>query len=395
MPKLSTNERNKEIVTAIFTGEQTTDQMASKYKLTQATIKGICRKFSHTVLDPSMGEVALANPRMWVMGQMHAFNPSALITRKGMQIFEEMRKDDQVKAALWFKKLAAVSSGWEIVSPEGKDENYKPTIFAKKQLGGLVRSIDDIIVEILTALDFGFSVSEIIFNEIERGEFKGLIGITDIKTKSPFHIKFKIDKFGNLDKNGVLQHTADGLQHLPTGKFLIFTYQSEFSNPYGRSDLEAAYPRWWVKENSYRWLAILLERFGVPPIFALYDPNSMNPAQVASLRKAIESIQAATAGAIPRASKDALEMWAPQLAGQTGRVFIPALEMLNRDISRALLMPGLMGLTPDQGVGSFARARVEFDVFVLMIERLRGQLQDTINHQLLYPLVDFNFGLEE
>ncbi|KKL23728.1 hypothetical protein LCGC14_2422470, partial [marine sediment metagenome] len=273
--------------------------------------------------------------------------------------------------------------------------NYKPTIFAKKQLGGLVRSIDDIIVEILTALDFGFSVSEIIFNEIERGEFKGLIGITDIKTKSPFHIKFKIDKFGNLDKNGVLQHTPDGLQHLPTGKFLIFTYQSEFSNPYGRSDLEAAYPRWWIKENSYRWLAILLERFGVPPIFALYDPNTMNPSQVESLRKAIESIQAATAGAIPRASKDALEMWAPQLAGQTGRVFIPALEMLNRDISRALLMPGLMGLTPDQGVGSFARARVEFDVFVLMIERLRGQLQDTINHQLLSPLVDLNFGLEE
>ena len=395
MAKSSTIERNKEIVTAIFSGEKTTAQMASRYSLSQTTIKGICRKFSHAVLDPSMGEVALANPKMWVMGQMHAFNPSALITRKGMQIFEEMRKDDQVKAALWFKKLAAVSSGWEIVSPEGKDEFYPPSIFAKKQFDGLVRSIDDIIVEMLTALDFGFSVSEIIFNEIERGQFKGLIGIKDIKTKSPFNIKFKMDQFGNLDKNGVLQRTNDGLKHLPTGKFLIFTYQSEFGNPYGRSDLEACYPRWWIKENAYRWLAILLERFGVPPIFALYDPNSMTPPQVDSLRKAIESIQAATAGAIPRASKDSLEMWAPQLAGQTGRVFIPALEMLNRDISRALLMPGLLGLTPDQGVGSFARARVEFDVFVLMIERLRGQLQDVVNHQLLSPLVDLNFISDE
>lgn len=393
--KLSIRERNHEIVTAIFSGDKTTAQIARKYKLKQTTVKEICRKFSHTVLDVRTEEVAIANPRMWVMGQMHAFNPSALITRKGMQIFEEMRKDDQVKAALWFKKLAAVSSGWEILSPEEQDENFPPTKFAKKQLSSLVRSIDDIIVEMLTSLDFGFSVSEMIFYKIEKGEFKGLIGIKDIKTKAPSTIKFKTDKFGNLEKDGILQHTSDGLKPLPTAKFIVFTYQGEFGNPYGRSDLEAAYPRWWVKENAYRWLAILLERFGVPPIFALYDPSSMNSSQVDALRKAIESIQAATAGALPRANKDALELWAPQLAGQTGRVFIPALEMLNRDISRALLMPGLMGLTPDQGVGSFARARVEFDVFVLMIERIRGQLQEAINHQLLFPLVDLNFGLEE
>ena len=359
----------------VFTGEGTIPEIAKKYKIEKTEFVQAIQKFSHVVLSPQMGELAIANSRMWTAAQMPVYNPSALVTRKGMTIFDEMRKDDQIKAALWFKKLAAVSSGWEVVSPEGEDENYKPTKFLKSELGSLIQPLDQIVsTGILSALDFGHSISEIIFRKIDTGEFSGLIGVLNIKTRAPHDISFKMDKFGNLEKDGIIQLTPDGPKVLPSNKFILYAYQGEFSNPYGKSDLEAAYSRWWIKENAYRWLAMLLERFGIPPIFALYDPSSMNPSQVTALRTAIERIQAATAGALPRASKDSLELWAPELAGQTGRVFIPALEMLNRDISRALLMPGLMGLSPDAGVGSYARARVEFDVFVLMLEYLRKQV---------------------
>ena len=57
-------------------------------------------------------------------------------------------------------------------------------------------------------------------------------------------------------------------------------------------------------------------------------------------------------------------------------------------------MPGLLGLSPDSSVGSFARARVEFDVFVLMIDYLRSQVAGVINHQLVFPLTALNFGVD-
>ena len=393
--KLDENNKLHSVVVDVLTGAGSTTEIAKRHKMRKAEVVQAVKDFSHVVLNPQMGELAIANSRMWTAAQMPVYNPSALVTRKGLSIFDEMRKDDQIKAALWFKKLAAVSSGWEVVSPEGEDETYKPTKFLKNELGSLIQPLDQIVsTGILSALDFGFSISEVLFRKIDTGEFSGLIGISNIKTRAPHDISFKMDKFGNLEKDGIIQSTPDGPKSLPPNKFILYAYQSEFSNPYGRSDLEAAYSKWWVKENAYRWLAMLLERFGIPPIFALYDPSSMNPSQVTALRTAIERIQAATAGALPRASKDSLELWAPELAGQTGRVFIPALEMLNRDISRALLMPGLMGLSPDAGVGSYARARVEFDVFVLMLEYLRKQVAGVMNHQLIGPLSVLNFGME-
>jgi len=370
-------------------------QIARKYKIKANEVTNVVRGFADTVLKPIYGEVAIANPNMWVSSKLPAFNPSVLITRKGMAVFDLMMQDDQVKAAMMFKKLAAISSGWEIVSAENTDEQSDDIDFVKDQFNKIEGSFGQVLLDVMSALTFGFSVAEQIWNPIEAGQYAGMVGLKAIKAKKPHNISFKMDEYGNLMPNGIVQHSAQkGTQDLPTAKFVVFTHQKEFGNIYGKSDLEAAYSRWWIKENAYRWLAMLLERFGIPPIFAMYDPSSMNEEQVRKLRQVIERLQAATAGAIPRANKDALEMWSPELAGNTERVFIPALEMLNRDIARGLLMPGLLGLAPDTQTGSFARARVEFDVFILMIEHLRQIVSEVVNKQVVKPLVDFNFVVD-
>ena len=47
-------------------------------------------------------ETAWADPtRMWrTADNFITYNPSALVTRKGLDIFDKMRQDDQIKAAL-------------------------------------------------------------------------------------------------------------------------------------------------------------------------------------------------------------------------------------------------------------------------------------------------------
>ncbi len=363
------------------------------------TIKRSVKKHKADPIDPKdlMSQMAVVTSNMFVGDILPQFNPSALVSRKGLQIYDRMRNDDQIKAALWFKKLAIVSTGWEVISPGNKPEDWEVTRFVRDQFDNIERSFMDCIVEILSALDYGFSCSEKIYFPTPKDHlFPNKIGLRAIKSKKPHGISFKMDEFGTLDPDGIVQQGGKaGGNKLPVGKFVIYSHQFEFSNYYGKSDLEAVYRSWWVKENAYRWLAMLLERFGIPPIFALYEPESLTEKQINDLLTVIERIQAATAGALPRASKDSLELWAPQLAGQAQRVFIPALEMFNRDIARGLLMPGLMGLTPDQQVGSFARARVIFDAFMLMISRTRRQIEDlVVTEQVLRPLVDLNYAIK-
>lgn len=342
---------------------------------------------------PPLGEVAIADARrLFPAGWYTPFNPSVLVTRQGLGIFDLMRQDDMVKAALGLKKHAILATGWTVTSPEGQPRDWEVTRFVRVVLDRMPGTLDDRLLEILTALDYGYSVTELIWEVIPDGEFAGLIGL-QLKTRRPHAFDFDQDPYGNLLPDGVLQRQPGALRRLPASKFIVFSYDAEFSNLYGRSDLEAAYRHWWAKDNALKWLAMLLERLGIPPMFGLYDPTKYSKEQVTELKKVIRDLQAATAGLLPRVGgQQTLELWAPELAGQATRVFIPAIEYYDRAIARALLMPGLIGVTPDAEEGSFARARVHFDVFMLVVERLRRQIRERVmEEQIVRPLVRWNF----
>jgi len=328
-----------------------------------------------------MGEVSTADPYSLYGGRGSQYNPSELISVKGYRVIDQMRKDDQVKAALAFKKQSVIAAGWHIVAPEGKPEDWEVKVEVERALyhcdGGFTRALK----EVMSALDFGFSCSEKVWEMVDaRARLKKLA------TRKPYNLLLVPDLHGDL-----VEVTQNG-KALPLEKLVIYSYDFEFSNHYGKSDLEAAYRAWWTKNNAYKWMAMMLERLGIPPIFALYNANAYTPDQQQKLRDILTSLQAATVGAIPRPTKDDLEMWAPELAGQVGRVFLPAMEFFNQDISRALLMPGLIGMTQDQAQGSLARSQVHFDVFMLVLEDIRSQLSELVNEQIIDDILAFNFG---
>ncbi len=354
------------------------------------------------VAAPPPGEIAFADPRrLFPGGYSTPYNPSALVRRQGLRIFDEMRRDDQVKAALAFKKHAAIATGWQVTSPEGQPPEWPPTQFVRwviehhldpGEVGG--GTLDHDLYEILSALDFGFSVTEKLFAPIDEGPFAGLVGLKALKTRAPYDFFFDQDEYGNLRADGIVQEQNTRVKNgrLPRDKFVLFTYQPAFGNPYGCSDLEAAYRPWWVKDNSFKWLAMLLERLGIPPIFGLYNPNRYTPQQIDDLKQVIQNLQAATFGIIPRPAPGDLDFWAPELADQATRVFIPSLQEFDKAIARAILMPGLLGMTPEQPQGSFAKARISFDVFILVLEAIRKDLEQIVMmHQVVRPLVDLNF----
>jgi phage gp29-like protein len=336
---------------------------------------------------PMFGERALADP-YWLVGGSKAlepYNPSKLVSLKGYQVFDEMRRDDQVKAAMSFKKQAVLSAGWDVAPPDGAEHDDEKTRFVIENLQKMEGTFENCLLGIMTALDYGFSISEKVWEEKE-----GKIHMIALKTKKPHPFRFQVDVFGNV--LGLKQEGNNS--PLPTRKFLIYQYQSDFGNPYGVSDLDSAYRAWWTKNNTYKWLAMLLEKYGIPPLIAMYDPAAYKSGQIDYMKQILEGLQASTVATVPRSNKEELEFFSPELAGQVSQCFIPAMSMMNTDIARAILVPSDLGYTPG-GEGSFAKAKVIFDVFLFAVESLRRDLENAINENLVQPLIQINYGETE
>lgn len=345
----------------------------------------VSKFFSRPAPRASFGEVGMADPsRLFPSGSTTPYNPSELVGTQGLRIFDKMRKDDQVKAALAFKRHAVVATGWTIKPPEGKADDWEPVVFLKETLEKVEGSLEKSIMDVLTALTYGYSVTEKVWIEDDNS----MLAMRALKTRRPHDFQFEVDPYGNLVGLKQMQN------RLPVDKFIIYTHDGEFGNVHGTSDLEAAHRPWWSKLNAYRWMAMYLERLGIPPIFALYNPNSYPDGKIRDLRQLLENLQAATVGAIPRPAPDDLDMWTAELGKGVSEVFIPAMQMYNQDIARALLMPGLLGMTPDTDTGSYARAQVHFDVFMLVIERIRQDIaRQVMNEHVVRPMCVLNFGV--
>jgi SPP1 gp7 family putative phage head morphogenesis protein len=347
-----------------------------------------------------LGEIAFADPRrtLFPSGFITPYNPGWLVSRKGIRIIDEMRRDDQIKASMSFKKGSVLSTEWSITSPEGQSDDWEVTKYVDETLKNLDETFEKAMWAMLSALEYGYSVTEKVWGPDATGK----ITLKALKTRRPHEFDFETDPYGNIKPDGVIQQQPKGPMRLPVEKFVLYAYDEEFQNPYGTTDLQAAYRHWWAKDNALKWLTILLERLGIPPIFGMYDPMRYTPQQIDDLKNVMQNIQAATFGVLPRPSSatkeatSAIEFWAPELAKQATDVFIPALEFYDRAVARALLMPGHLGLTNEEQAGSFAKAKVAFDVFMLIVEKIRKDLTElVVNDQIIRPLVDLNYTVDQ
>jgi phage gp29-like protein len=298
----------------------------------------------------------------------YPYNPDSLVGKKGLAIYRQIALDEQVKAALSAKKFAALSTGFEIrpaSNSKGSDAGAAAE-FIEFNLEEIEDTFESKLYAIMTALDFGYSVSEQVFWLIDYGRWAGKIGLKDIKTRKPDGIEFDTDVYGNLLPDGVLQAG----RRLPANRFLIYSYQKQFSNFYGQSDLRASYRAWFSKDAIMRFMTMALERYGMPiPVFK--PTGTMTDDQRASAQAFINDLQAKSGLILPAGIEFTFEHGQPRAS----EAFIPAINLLDQQIRVGLLMPGLIGLSAEQQVGSLARSMTEFDVFLWVLAFSNGTLR--------------------
>lgn len=318
------------------------------------------------------------------------YNPDALLSKKGYDIIEEMRNDDQVRAVMTLKKFARISTGWVIQPASSSKSDTAAAEFCKWNLENLAGTFNKHLYQLMSALDYGFSITEKNWELSKEGVYNGKIILQSLKTRKPDYFTFYQDEHGNLEKNGVAQEQVDNsIKPMSADKFLLYTYQEEFDNLYGRSDYRAFYREWWIKSVILKFYAMWLERFPFPPTIGWY-PHGTTDTDIDALEDILEHLQTGTIATFPMGiNLDQLEV--PATASDAYKV---ALDVCNKGITRGALVPDLLGFSESGSRGSYALGKKHFDVFLWILEDLGSSISALINEQLLTQITGYNFDAD-
>ena len=341
-----------------------------------------------TTAAPPRGEQALAElSLLGRLGQRFiAWNPDELVGRKGADIWRRMLRDPQVKASYNLLVSIIISRNWRFEPQEAGPGQQRIADFFRFNVEHALRGpFKQALRTVMLAKAQGYSVSEKVFEPIEF-EGRTYWGLRAIKAK-PYHsFRFEVDARGNIC--GLVQEAAGQRIELDPRKFVIHVFQPELDPVWGESDLRAAYRAFWEKDTILKFWNIYLERLAAG--FTVAIPKEAGPvltaAEKADFEATLRNITLASAVRLP-AGYDLKVVHGPATDA-----FERAVDHRDLQMAKALLVPPLLGLSPQLRVGSLAQAKVQFQVFMDLVKEQGDALADVLNEQVFRDLAWWNFA---
>lgn len=243
------------------------------------------------------------------------------------------------------------------------------------------RDIDESFEEMLTAFENGFSLTEKVWKKRDDGSYT----IKSLKTRHPSSWLIHTDEQGNVSKYE--QRSAKGSISVKPTALIHYVNNPRYQNPYGRSDLRAAYDAWFIKREIIKYYAIFLEKGASPTPIGKY-PKNTPPEQVTELYNVIKKFQTKTAMVVPvDVEIDFLE------AKSNGEAYVKAINIFNMFIGRALFIPDLLGFQGSEtSGGSYSLGKDQINILYKHVQKRRARFEKLINIHLVKPFVLTNYG---
>jgi SPP1 gp7 family putative phage head morphogenesis protein len=330
-------------------------------------------------------EITTIRSPLYEPSQFYPYNPDRLYQKKGnYDIYDEMRRDDQIKSILSIKKSMVLSSGWDIAIDDEIPVHTEIRDSILKYLNNDIEiGFEQSLREMLSNLDYGISITEPVW-KIDDNKIK----LKYLKTRPPHSFRIFTDDIGNIEK--LEQDTQLGIITIDPSKVIIFPFQMEFGNWYGRSDLDSAYRAWWSKDIIIKFWNIFLEKWGSPTAIGRYDSGTANQDEKEALDKALKRIQTSTSIRIPKEVE--IELLETARSGSAG--YESAIDKYNMMMARSMGVPDLLGIGgAETNAGAYALGQKHFELFYMIIEDIRESLTRTINRKIIHPLIKFNWML--
>jgi len=330
-----------------------------------------------------------------------------LIGTRGIEVYKEMSKNDDVVGAVLFAVNMLIRQCDFNVEPGGKKQKDKKAAeFIEECLGDMEYSWTATLSEILSFLPYGWSYHEIVY-KVRNGKKKnagfsskysdGLIGWKKLPIRAQDTLyEWSFDE--NTDELiGMVQQPPPNFEQLfiPIEKALHFTTQSIKSNPEGESVLRNAYRSWYFKKRIQEIEGIGIERdlAGFPVLKApegyenLWDPRDSQMQQYLAAATTIVS-------SIRRDEREGLVLppgWEMELLSTGGtRQFDTnqIIERYNNSIANTILANFIF--LGQQSVGSFALSSDKTRLFSLGIGTYMDIICEVFNNQAIPRLIDIN-----
>ncbi|MCK5609668.1 DUF935 family protein [Candidatus Pacearchaeota archaeon] len=328
---------------------------------------------------------------IYSLNDFEKYNPDDLIGRKGYGIYRKMMQDEQIKAVVKFKRDAVTSRDY-MFTLDGKkyglsDSEVKKRIALSYEIiEQLEGSWIDAINGIMSAIYNGFSMTEKIFNQIEFDNVTWW-GLKKLKLKPYDTFYFNVDEFGEIIK--IVQKFNGSEQILDGEKFIKYIVNPDIDEHYGSSELREAYRSWFSKDIIYKFRNMWLERHaGGFRIVSAKEGKTITAgsAEYVALQNALNNINTSTGIVLPNSVELKSEYPAKNVA------YKEALDDCDTAIARALLVPNLLGVSPQGTNGSLAQSGTQLEAFLWTLEADAIRLEETINEQLFRQLAKVNFG---
>jgi hypothetical protein len=246
----------------------------------------------------SAGQIQVGGETSFRRTRLTDYNPE-LSGKLAIEKYKEMKNDSIVRSTLRMPKTPVISARWFWEPASSEDIDLEVAEFVKDNFEKWMNvSFYELMMQILTMLDYGVSVFEKVYDVINWSYAKGPNAGRGaggeqkvfLRKLAPIAVEqieeFVYDDFGGPE--AIKIETETGSEDLEIWKALIFTYDKENGDLWGNSVLRSAYKHWFYKENLYKIDAIQKERHGIgipiihlPPNFTSKGPS--NDKQMAEL----------------------------------------------------------------------------------------------------------------
>lgn len=306
-----------------------------------------------------------------------------LFGTRGLKMYDEMRRSDgTVKAALLAVKLPITSATWTVKAHGDTEEDLRAAAFIDHCV--LQRmTFTDTLRQILTHLEFGYSVFEQVFEPIVY-EGKDYVGLQKLAYRKQDTIYSWEMENGDA---GVTQHTLTGGNvSIPMQKLCVFTHDKEGDNYEGISILRAAYQHWYFKKVFYKIDAIAHERqgLGVPVLRVPANASDTDKSKARSLLKNMRANEEAYLE-LP----EGFEVEFLDMKGKQTRDIMPSITHHDRQITKNVLAQ-FLEIGAQGSSGSFAASADQSALFMMSLQAIAKNISDVLNTTLVSNLIKLN-----
>ncbi len=300
------------------------------------------------------------------------------------------RSDANVRMVLNAIKLPLKSSPWTIsVKEKSEEAELQKKLFEKILFEDLNKSFTQLIGEILTCLDFGYSIFDITYavkNNEDLGSYNGLKSIA-------YRSQRTIDRW-NLDDAADLKTVTQiaygdegGTFELDARFLLYFSPEREGDNFEGISILRACYGPWFRKNEFLKKLAIGIEKFAVPTAVLTVPEGTEGKPEMAAAKKALQCYTSGSTNylILPKGFELTFNNVSVDVEKIRSAINAENQEMVNSILASFLLLG-------QNGAGSLALSGTLSDFFTQTVQYIADHISEQFERKIFKPIVQMNFG---